>query len=250
MKSWIIALGLAGCVSLIGTAGLVGQFKGKSGSGEDKREINTSGSATVRVSPDSARLFFGIQTLASTIKEARSRNAAITKNVFAALEALQIPNLRMKTSNVDVRIVQSSGRHDRLPQILGYRVTHSFTVLIQNDDVERLGKDASRVLDTGLEAGANQVQQVVFFKQDLEPARREALIKAVRKARDNAEALAAGGDVKIIDIVRINGEPSYFQPYMMQNRMQTAGGFGGQGGISLVAGELEITCRVSVTCVY
>src|SRR5207248_1009064 len=96
---------------------------------EGKRTISTSGSATIKVHPDSGRVFFGIQTIASTVKVARAENSARTGKVLAALGALKIPDLKMKSSDVRVELVQMPQQPDQLPRILGFRVTHSFTVL-------------------------------------------------------------------------------------------------------------------------
>jgi hypothetical protein len=223
------------------------------GAGEkEKRTISTTGTATVRVKPDHARVFFGIQTIAPGIRAAREENAGRVRKVMEALKGLAIPDMKMKSSDVTVEIVQTHVRDDRLPNIVGYRVTNTFTVLVKNDDPDKLGAAAARVLDTALENGANIVQHVMFFKQETEAARREALTKAVAEAVANAKALAAGAKVNISETVHISGSPQYvYGPYQMSNRAQVAF-TGGEGGTdtALVAGELEITCNVSVTCTY
>jgi hypothetical protein len=218
---------------------------------KEKRTIHTSGSATVKVKPDSARVFFGVQTMAGAIKAAREENGAKVKKVMDGLAALKIPDLKMKTSDVRVEIVQSHRREDHMPEILGYRITNYFTVLVQNDDAEKLSMTAGRVLDTALECGANLVQQIVFFKQDLTETKRQALAKAVEDAAANARALAAGGKVTVHDTIQINGQPEFYYPrgYPMGNTAQVAFGAGGED-TPLVAGDLEITCQVSVTCTY
>jgi len=250
MKRIGLAIATASIVVLVCVVALRGQGAAGPEAKAEKRNINTSGSATVKVKPDSARVYFGVQTLARTIKDSRTQNGAKVKKVLDALTGLKIDNLRMKTSDVHVELVQSRDDRDSLPQVLGYRITNSFTVLVQNDDTEKLNRDASRVLDTALESGANIVQQISFFKRDLAEARRQAMTKAVEDAAANAQALAAGGKVKIGDTVSINGEPAYhyFGGQMAQSNTAFPGGAGDD--TPLVAGDLEITCRVSVTCTY
>lgn len=219
---------------------------------KEKRAIHTSGSATVRAKPDSARVFFSVITLAPSIREARADNGARVKKVLEALHDLKIPDLKMKSSDVNVELVQSRHDHDTLPKVIGYRVTNSFTVLVQNNDAEKLGSEASRVLDTALEKGVNHVQQIVFFKKDLAEARRQALSKAVEDATTNARALAVGAKVNLTDTISISGQPAYHyhgQQLAQVNAFAPAGG--GEGGDTpLVAGDLEVTCNVSVTCTY
>lgn len=254
MNRWLIALTVLLAIVLVAVIAVQIQAyqPGVPGEKKEPRTINTSGSATVRVKPDSARVFFGVQTLDATIKEARTQNAAKVKKVMDAVQALRIPNLKMKTSDVSVELVQSHVSSDKLPQVLGYRVTNSFTVLVNDKEVEKLNANAGKVLDTALENGANIIQHIAFFKQDNIEAKREALAKAVQEAEANAKAIAGGARVTIKDTIALNGQPQY--DYYYGNRMQNAAqvAFGGEGGgdTPLVAGDLEITCTVSVTCTY
>ena len=251
MKRIGVAIAAVSVIVLVcGVAVLRGQGAAGPEAKAEKRTISTSGQATIKVKPDSARVYFGVQTLAETIKKARADNAASVKKVMDALTALQIPDLKMKSSDVHVELVQSAHDRDSLPRTLGYKLTHTFTVLVQNEDAQKLSGVASRVLDTALENGANIVQQISFFKRDLTEARRQAMAKAVEDAVANAQALAAGGKVKIADTISINGEPTYH--YFGGQMAQSNTSFPGPAGddTPLVAGDLEITCRVSVTCTY
>jgi uncharacterized protein YggE len=241
----LLALALGGAVALRSGRALA---QGPAAP-DAKRTISTSGSAMVRVHPDSGRVFFGVQSLASTVKGARGDNSARTEKVLAALGALKIPDLKLKSSDVRVELVQTQERNDQLPRIIGYRVTHSFTVLVQNQEPEKLSALTNQVLDTALDSGANMVEQVVFFKQDDRDARREALSKAVQDGTANAEALSAGAKRPLGDTIRIDGAPQY--SYGGNRAMaQTNGAFGGGSETPLVAGDLEVTCQVSVTCSF
>jgi uncharacterized protein YggE len=214
----------------------------------EKRTIQTTGTGTVRVRPDHARVFFGVQTFAPTVKQARGQNAAQTKQVTTALTALKIPDLKMKSSNITVELVQTDP-DGRAPKIVGYRITNTFTVLIHQDNADQLGPLASRIMDSALENGANQVQQIVFFREDQKEAKREALMKAVEDARGNAEAMAAGARKKIVDVTAINGQPQFeVFDQRMTNSIQAAVPEG--DSTTLMAGELDVTCTVNATYSY
>jgi uncharacterized protein YggE len=251
-----VACGLLLGVLLIQLPTLQGQAPGKEKEREkDKRLIHANGSATVRVSPDSARLFFAVQTMAPKLASARADNAEFTKKVISAVRKLQIPKLKMKSSDVHVSIQYSqTARAERLPQILGYTVTNSFTVLVENDDPTKLSEAATKLLDTALEHGVNQVPQVTFFRKDLKETQRRALGEAVQDALANARTLARGAEVRITDTTEINSEANVYYPYALaQNSMQNVAlPVGGEGGSAtpLVAGDLEVTMRVNVTCTY
>jgi uncharacterized protein YggE len=244
---------LAAVVVLVGVLLVRGQPRTEPASelkGQE-RKITTSGTATVRVKPDSARIFFGVETMASTIKQARAESSERVKKVRDALNALRMPDLKMKTSTVSVELVQKRQEADKLPEVAGYRITNSFTVLVTNDDPQKLGPAAGRILDTALEAGANQVQQIAIFRQDTTEAKRQALAKAVEEARANAAALAEGAKARIKDTIDINGQPQYYvAARQLTNTAQVQAPNEGGEETPVMAGEVEVTCQVFVTCTY
>ena len=107
----------------------------------EKGTITTAGTATLKVKPDAARVLFGVQTIGKTVKAAREENSTQCKKLIAALNALKIPDLKMKTADINVEIMQSSQDASKLPEILGYRVTNSFSVLVQDKDAAKLKGD-------------------------------------------------------------------------------------------------------------
>jgi uncharacterized protein YggE len=149
------------------------------------------------------------------------------------------------------------GRADNteLPPISGYRISNTFTVLVQDTDPIKLGELASRVLDTALDNGATSVQQIVFLsKEGVPQARRTALKQAVEDALANARALAAGAGKDHIETIIIEGPPAYNDRYFGNRAMSQAANVvlptGGAGEATLVVGDLEVTCQVNVTCTF
>jgi uncharacterized protein YggE len=237
----------------VGQGTVVAGPAGAAGKEKEKRLLTTSGTATIRVKPDSARVFFRVETYAPQVKEARADNGRINQKIIQAVKALNINNLKMKTDNVNVTIVTNQNRvgMGELPKILGYHVISSFTVLVENDDARKLGEQAARVLDTALENGATGVDRVAFFKKDTIELRRQILTKAVEDAMSNARALARGADEKLKESLTIADTPQYYfrgNNDFTQNTILTPQ-VGGEV-TPLVAGDLELNCHVSVTCRY
>ena len=229
------------------------QNGGKQKKEAEKRLLTTSGTATIRVKPDSARVFFTVETYGEQIREARTENAQKTRKILEAIKALKIANLKTKSDNVNVDLVRSQDRTPTtLPKLLGYHVTNSFTVLVENDDAVKLGDFAAQILDAALENGATGVSRIVLFKKNEEAVRREALTKAVEDAMTNARALARGADEKVLESIAINNEPRYFfRGDGLSNTVNVQDiNWGGAGGTPVVVGALEITCTVNVTCKY
>ena len=220
----------------------------------DKRLLTTNGTATIRVKPDSARIFFTVETYAPQIREARTDNAQKTRKILDSIKALKIANLKTKSDNVNVDLIRSQERtQTTLPKLLGYHITNSFTVLIVNEDSAKLGEFAAQILDAALENGATGVSRIMFFKKDEQDLRRKALTAAVENAMTNARALARGADEKILEPVNINDEPRYFyrgDGLSNSFNVQDLNVGGAGGGTPVVPGALEITCTVNVTCKY
>ncbi|HJN18283.1 MAG TPA: SIMPL domain-containing protein [Armatimonadota bacterium] len=208
--------------------------------------ISIQGNATVRVKPDSARIFFNVTKAATTPGDVRQQTVSATNDVMARLEKLGIEDLYTKTSTTSVDIVWDD--HKNLV-IEGYRMTTAFTVRVVDDNVERLGKNAGKVVDAALESGANEIERVTFFKEDDDGDRLECLKQAVADARSTAEAIAATAGVTIAGPVTISGVPSRHD-FNMSNSMQvqSSAPTGGGGAVSsYAAGDLELACNTQAT---
>lgn len=254
MKLWLASSTSALGALLVAALLLRGQAPAEAADqAKDKRTIATSGSATLKVKPDAARVFFGVQTAAKTIQEARKENGSRSRKVIDALRALNIADLKLKTANIHVEIVYERQQDElHLPRILGYKVTNSFSALVKDKDAVRLGANASRLLDTALENGANTVQQIVAFREDEAEIGRQGLSRAVEAALANADAIAAGAKVRVTGTFALQGQPEYtFGPGQcgLTNSIVVAGE-GAAGETPVIVGDLEVTIRVNVTCTY
>ncbi len=249
-----IAGGMAGAALLAGGMLL---FRGERASAQlagpeaKPRTVTAQGTATVTAQPDSARLFFQIVTSASTVAEARSRNAVQMAKVRTALTGLRIPELKTKSSDLDINPIYVGGSPTAAPKLSGFKVIHTFTVRMkhqmEHSGPEKLSEWAGKVLDTATNAGVNSVQGVSFFLEDDREVRRKALELAVTDALDNARALARGAARNVTGPIEIQGTPGYgFEQSQMLNTAQVARG-GGEGS-SLVAGDLQVTCNATVVC--
>jgi uncharacterized protein YggE len=253
-KSWTVATALALVLVLSTTLFLRAQQAAAptAGSAKEKGTINTSGTATLTVKPDAVHVYFGVQTIGKQVKAAREDNSEKCKKLIAALNALGIADLKIKTADINVELVQSHpDEASKLPEILGYRVTNSFSVLVQDKDAAKLSQNASKVLDTALENGANFIQRMVAFRHDDAQIKRDGLTKAVEDALANARAIAAGAKVQVSGTFALNGQPEYTfgQGQCGLTNTLVVGG-AGLGATPVIVGDLEITIRVGVTCTY
>jgi uncharacterized protein YggE len=148
------------------------------------------GDATVSAQPDEARVQFSVVTMASTAQGASTQNANQVTAVLAALRSVLGPNADLKTLSYSLNPNYSTPRDGTQPIIIGY--TASNTVEVRMGDLSLIG----RVIDTGIQAGANRVQGLTFGLKDDQPLRLQALKLATTQAKAHADAMASGLGLK------------------------------------------------------
>ncbi len=145
------------------------------------------GQGTVSVTPDQAKVQFSVVTQAATAQDAASQNANQVTAVLAALRSLLGPNADLKTLSYSLNPNYSTGSQ---PVLIGYTATN--TVQVSLSDLSLIGK----VIDTGIQAGANRVQGLQFGLKDDQPMRAQALKLATVQAKAHADAMASGLGLK------------------------------------------------------
>ena len=151
--------------------------------------IVTSGEASVRVTPDRATVFIGVQNRAATAAAAGADNARRQKAILDTLKALGLGPDQLATQNYSVNPEMKYDPTGGMGRVVGYTVSN--TVRVELRKLEQIGN----VIDAALAKGANQINGVQFSVSTVAEARRTAMADAVRDARADAEALAkaAGG---------------------------------------------------------
>src|SRR5260370_10900216 len=148
--------------------------------------VRAVGDATVSVKPDLARVSFSVVTQAATAQDASSQNATRVSSVLSALQLLLGPNADIQTVGYTLSPNYTYPPGGGLPNLVGY--TASNTVRVTTSDLANTGK----IIDTGIQAGANQVSGLQFALKDEQPVRAQALKLATAQAKAHADAMAAG----------------------------------------------------------
>src|SRR5690606_25505904 len=121
------------------------------------------------------------------------------------------------------------------PRIVGYRASN--VVSVELDDLEAIGG----VIDAGIEAGANQLQGIVFRVRDNAAARADALRRAVDDARGQAEVLAQAMGMRLDGVRQAVAGGGSVAPPMPMLRMAEAASTPIQPGEVQVSGNVTIT---------
>src|SRR5690349_18656649 len=124
--------------------------------------IRVTGTSTVTVNPDRARVDVGVVTQAPQSQIAVSQNARTFNDVMSSLRKTFGPNADIKSLsyslNPDFQYHVSGGQ----PTISGYTATNVARVTV--DDLSKIGD----VIDVATKAGANRVPSIQFALRDEE----------------------------------------------------------------------------------
>jgi uncharacterized protein YggE len=167
-------------------------------------QIAVSSRGEVKVEPDRANIQISVQTRAATAAAAASENATKQKAVIDALRALGIDAKDISTMNYNVYPEQRY-EQNREPVVVGYNVTNTLSVELKS--IALVG----RVIDASLAKGANMITSLQFYASNTEAARQEAIAKAIRLARSDADAAARAAGGSIVGLLEVS-IGAYFPP--------------------------------------
>ena len=203
---------------------------------ESSKHITVSGVGTSTVTPDAVRFFASVSVVAKSNKEAL---ASASKSVTAVRGSLRVNGIAtkdVKTSSLTV-YPEYNYSQDKGQELLGYRATQSFTVVIRKAD------NAGVVIDAVVVAGGDalQINGVAPFLLNgaaaTEKAREAAVADA--KARANSYAKYLGVSLgRVISLTEVNA-PVYNFPVM-------AKGAAAEDATQIDLGETEVTVTVTV----
>lgn len=183
--------------------------------------LRVTGSSTVHMQPDRISFTLGVQTMRPTVEDAVSQNNAMTEKVIAALRAAGATKEQIQTSNFTI-FPQQEYRENQAPRTVGYQVNNTITVKRPSVD------DAGKLLQAGINAGANQASGLNFDVSNWGPASEQGLRDAFNDAKRKATALAQaagktlGSALNISEGVQASMPPPGPRPMMMQAKVADA----------------------------
>jgi uncharacterized protein YggE len=177
----------AGLVVAFSGVGRPDRASGRGSAASEARTITVSGTGSVEAVPDRAQFSFGVTTQATTASRALSTNAGLAVKVISAIKARGVPAADIRTESVQL----SPSFSDDGTTIVGYTATNTVSATLRD-----LGK-AGSIVDSAVDAGANQVFGPSLVRSDQNALYRTALRAAVANARAKAQALARASDVSL-----------------------------------------------------
>ena len=227
---------IASISALVLALGLVAYSALPANASENSKHITVTGVGTSMVTPDAVRFFASVSVIAKSNKEALASASKSASAVRSALRDNGIAVKDIKTSSLTV-YPEYNYSQDKGQQLIGYRATQSFTVVI------RKAENAGVVIDAVVSAGDDNVQinGISPFLSNGAAATEQARQAAVADARARANSYAKylGASLgRVISLTEVNA-PVYNFPIM-------AKGAAAEDATQIDLGETEVTVTVTV----
>lgn len=197
--------------------------------------ITVNGSATVKSRPDVAYVSFGVTTQDKDAAKAAKDNAAITNRVIEAIVKSGVPKSDIETINYSVSPMYNYPQNSA-PVLTGYTVSNIVRAKLR--DIAKVGA----LIDTGIKAGANNVQGVTFTIDNDAELRSRALAQAIQNANIKARAIAEAADVKLGRVYSVTESGGYTPRPMMEYGAAKAA----EAPTPILPGDIEVTANVTV----
>jgi hypothetical protein len=167
--------------------------------------LTVSGNAILEVPADQLQVSIGVEAEATTVDDAHSKAVASMESVIKAMKRLGLQEKDEYTiERYDVSPQWSTRpRNNQEPNwratIVGYTVRTNMHIKTGKLDL------ASKIISSSVDAGANDIGNVIFDLADPRTSRSEAIERATHNAMTDAQTMADAAGVKLVHIQSLHG---------------------------------------------
>ena len=203
------------------------------------RTITVTGTGNVTLTPDIAYISIGVHTENASATDAVSGNSTQAQAVIAVIKGFGVADKDIQTTDFSINPQQQTDANGKVTGIL-YVVDN--TVYVTMRDLTKLGD----LLDSTVNAGANNFNSIQFDVADKTAALSQARLAAVADARKQADELTKATGVTL-DVVQSISYYDTTAPVTVQYaRADVAGPVA--ASVPVQAGSMQI--YTTVTIVY
>jgi uncharacterized protein YggE len=200
--------------------------------------IESSGQASVSVTPDYTTIYLSVQSSGATQVIAKDLNSKTVEEVKSAIMTLGFTEDQITTENFNIYEEFDWSKEERTS--LGYKATHTLKIKTDTSD-----DNAGEVIDAGVDAGATlNYINYELTTENQNKAKAEALKLATEDARGKAQAIASGLGAKLGSVVSVTAS-NYDYPMMRTYAMEDSASSGSVSTDIEVANK-EVSASVSV----
>ena len=158
------------------------------------RTITVTGTGKVTLTPDIAYISIGVHTENASATQAVSGNNTQAQAVIAAIKGFGVADKDIQTTDFSINPQQQT---DATGKVTGILYVVDNTVYVTVRDLSKLGD----LLDSTVNAGANNINSIQFDVADKTAALSQARLAAVADARKQADELTKATGVTL-DVVQ------------------------------------------------
>jgi uncharacterized protein len=170
--------------------------------------VTASGEAVVTVEPDQAEVDIGVVTQARNAPDAARENADKLSRVMAEVKKILGKADEVKTASYSLTPNYRYPQGGK-PELVGYTATN--VLRIRTGTLANVGK----LIDAGMQAGANAINRLAFTLKDEQSAQLQALRLASTKAKAKADEIAGALGLKIVKVLSVAEAERGIRPIVM-----------------------------------
>lgn len=204
--------------------------------------ISVSADAKISAAADIATLSFGVAT--GRQSSAKAAIALVTKNMTAIIAAVKKAGVEDKdiaTQSFRLNPTYDYTNGTQVPR--GFEANQTLNVKVR--DLDKVGD----VLSSATNAGANQVDNIVFSIDNSDDLKAQVRSAAIEKAKAKAEVLARSLRMRLGRIREFSEDGNSMpRPMMIEGKSMAYDGIGGaDASLPVPSGEQEIISYVKLT---
>ena len=203
--------------------------------------LSVNGEGIVEAAPDMATISIGVVTQDKDAARAQSANAKAAQDIINSIVELGVERKKIGTSDYTFRpTYRQDANHQSI--LSGYEVRNTVHVIL--DDLDLVGK----VIDTALNHGANSIDSLEFGIKNRKKLQDDALVLAIRDARQRADLVAREIGKSIVGVQDISINTGGVGAMRMNKAYAMAEMASMDAATPIEAGTL--TCSASVHIVF
>lgn len=210
MKKLFIALGLFAATAFIMPANAITVVE------KDMGYVSVNSSADKEIIPDTASIFFTVETVSTDSKAVVNKNKEISSNLILALKPILALD---KTDSIQTKnfALRPNYTYEKNGKKNFVNYTASNTIYVKTKKLENV----SKLIDTAVANNATSVSELSFFVENEKQFSGELAQEAIRKAKILAQLTASTLNQRVCGIksIRVNVYPqnSYNARYATMN---------------------------------
>jgi uncharacterized protein len=205
-----------------------------------QRTVTVTGTGKVTLTPDIAYISIGVHTENASAKDAVAGNTTQAQAVIAAIKGFGVADKDIQTTNFSINPQQQTDTNGKVTSVT-YVVDNTVYVTVR--DLTKLGD----LLDSTVNAGANNINSIQFDVADKTAALSQARLAAVADAKKQADEQTKATGVSL-DVVQSISYYDTTAPVTVQYSRSDLMAAPAAAPVPIQAGSMQI--YTTVTIVY